>query len=436
MGHIAKWTDAVTNRIVGGKKKDAYSRVENGMSDEEKARLDEIEKHVTDLYSQQDPNADVSALFKQHLLDFASKDFGPNPSPEQMEQATSFIDQVYTNPAQAALKTQQGDIESQNQALAASMGRNGNLDASTRAAIANAQMRGQLDLNQQRGSLIGNTALDFNNRAYLRAGDQLNALGSGSNFLNNLTQQSLNNKLALLNARSNIGNVYQNERFQNRITGGGGTSSGILTNISAIRDGVENVSGIQSGRGLVGGILGNSNWNPNGSAGPSANASGGGFNMMGGASSMGGMMFSGGGAMGGMSAAGGGGMMGGAAMGGGAAAGAGGGSAMGAGMGAGALAALSDKRAKKNINSSDDQVKGFLSKLKPSSFEYKDPKHGDGTQYGVMAQDLEKSDMGKSLVFEDGEGKKVDLSKATLALLASNAHLSKRLENLEKGKKS
>lgn len=238
---VGKAVGGATDFLVGGKPLDSYNRVEKPMSDEEKARYAEIEKVVNEMLAQPDANQDLNALFKQHLLDFTSKDFGPNPTPEQLQQATSFIDQTFTAPAQQQLTQLQNDTEAQAQAKAAAMGRNGNLDASTQAAVAAEMARANLGVNAERGNRIGNLALQYNDTAYNRAGGQLNSLAQGSNFLNSLTQQAFNNKLNLLNARSGIGSVFQNERFQNRIDGGGGHSSGLLTNINSVQNSLGDV---------------------------------------------------------------------------------------------------------------------------------------------------------------------------------------------------
>lgn len=107
--------------------------------------------------------------------------------------------------------------------------------------------------------------------------------------------------------------------------------------------------------------------------------------------------------------------------------------AAGAGIGA---AAASDERAKKNIQSADKQIRGLLSNLEPSTFEYKDPALGD-KRAGVMAQDLEKSEVGRTMVSDGPDGiKRVDIPSATSALLGTVAHLNRRLDKLEKGKRN
>lgn len=97
---------------------------------------------------------------------------------------------------------------------------------------------------------------------------------------------------------------------------------------------------------------------------------------------------------------------------------------------------FSDKESKMKAHLLDD----MMAKTKPYSFDYNadgrrlqkalgnDP---DGRQYGVMAQDLERSPVGRSMVIDTPEGKVVDTNKAAMASLAANARLNERVEELE-----
>lgn len=93
---------------------------------------------------------------------------------------------------------------------------------------------------------------------------------------------------------------------------------------------------------------------------------------------------------------------------------------------------ISDKGAKKDVSPADDQMEDFLDKLKPFTYKYKDPSHGEGTTTGVMAQDLEKSKVGSDMVHDTPSGlKAVDIKKSIAASLAAHAHLHERLKKLE-----
>ncbi len=109
-----------------------------------------------------------------------------------------------------------------------------------------------------------------------------------------------------------------------------------------------------------------------------------------------------------------------------------GGIAQGAGA---AFGKTSDKRAKKDIKNSSADVQKFLDALSAKKYKYKDenaPGAGHGEQYGIMAQDLEKSQMGKSFVKELNGVKTVDTVQGFGAVLAAQSELNKRLKELEK----
>lgn len=109
-----------------------------------------------------------------------------------------------------------------------------------------------------------------------------------------------------------------------------------------------------------------------------------------------------------------------------------------AGASAASGAAASDKNAKTDIesansNSIESKLDELLSELKSYKYKYKNPeKYGDGEQIGVMAQDLEKSDLGQEFVEENDEGvKTVDYGKMAGTQLAGLVDLYKRVKKLE-----
>lgn len=74
----------------------------------------------------------------------------------------------------------------------------------------------------------------------------------------------------------------------------------------------------------------------------------------------------------------------------------------------------------------------MLDRLDPQSFRYRDPRVGAGENFGVMAQDLERSKIGRSLVEEDPWGRKtVNTDRGFGAVLAAQANLNERLRALE-----
>lgn len=94
-------------------------------------------------------------------------------------------------------------------------------------------------------------------------------------------------------------------------------------------------------------------------------------------------------------------------------------------------AVFSDKNMKENIESPDSStIQMFLDKLKPYKYNYKqDPM--EEPQIGVMAQDLEKSDLGEEFVEEVDGNKMVDYGKMASTQMAAIADLHQRLKRLE-----
>ena len=90
---------------------------------------------------------------------------------------------------------------------------------------------------------------------------------------------------------------------------------------------------------------------------------------------------------------------------------------------------------------SDEKTKNvekMLDKLTPYIYEYKqkyqdDPRAGEGKHIGVMAQDLEKSDLGKTMVAKDQNNiKNIKIDPQTIGvLLASVAYLNSKVKKLE-----
>ncbi len=109
--------------------------------------------------------------------------------------------------------------------------------------------------------------------------------------------------------------------------------------------------------------------------------------------------------------------------------------------GAGALLARSDKENKKEIKpgNATDAIDQFMNALKSYTYEYKEgQKKEEGTPKGevtsVMAQDLEKSDIGKQMVIDTPDGKMVNYAQGMAPLFAAIAELNKRTKKLEGSK--
>jgi hypothetical protein len=97
------------------------------------------------------------------------------------------------------------------------------------------------------------------------------------------------------------------------------------------------------------------------------------------------------------------------------------------------------KQAPSKLPSAKKEVNDFLDKLSARQFEYKDaslPGTAEGTRYGITAQDLERSSLGKTLVKNTAQGKMVDTVQGFGAVLAAQAELNRRLKKIEGKKKA
>lgn len=92
---------------------------------------------------------------------------------------------------------------------------------------------------------------------------------------------------------------------------------------------------------------------------------------------------------------------------------------------------MSDERAKKNITPADDDIKELLDVIEAHSYEYKDAKYGAGVYASPMAQELEKTKLGKGLVVDTFNGKMVDYGRGLGTIMATQAFLYRKLKALE-----
>jgi hypothetical protein len=112
------------------------------------------------------------------------------------------------------------------------------------------------------------------------------------------------------------------------------------------------------------------------------------------------------------------------------------GMAGGAAMG---LVGLSDVRAKKDISPADvtNMMAPGRSALATArsapayTYEYRDPANGEGPKVGPMAQDLERTPLGNTLVKETPQGKAVDGGRAGLVALSAAGEQQNQLDALQ-----
>lgn len=111
-------------------------------------------------------------------------------------------------------------------------------------------------------------------------------------------------------------------------------------------------------------------------------------------------------------------------------------------VGGSAALALSDENMKEEVKTSKDDagklVESFMDALKSYSYKYKKEADGasgkknpEGEVTSVMAQDLEKSELGKKMVQDTPKGKVVDYAQGMAPLFAAIAELNERTKKLE-----
>lgn len=94
--------------------------------------------------------------------------------------------------------------------------------------------------------------------------------------------------------------------------------------------------------------------------------------------------------------------------------------------------ALSDETKKTEIEPADSDVKKFMDSIGAHSYEYKDKKFGEGRFVSPMAQELERTPIGKSAIVETKDGKMVNYARLGGITLSSVAMLNSEREEHEK----
>lgn len=100
----------------------------------------------------------------------------------------------------------------------------------------------------------------------------------------------------------------------------------------------------------------------------------------------------------------------------------------------GAMAMMSDERVKTHMGSGSAATSDFLGSLAPTSYRYKEGVPGESPnadRFGILAQDVGRTPMGRSLIEETPIGKAINVPHATGALLAGEGELYARQRRLE-----
>lgn len=233
MSDVGDFFGGATDFLVGtSKDQKKFGKMSAGEID----RQADIENKIDTAYGvagQQDASA---VDFRQLLSNFISKDYGESPTPEQIAQASAFVDQTFTAPAQNVVAQNNTDYNNTARATAAAMGRNPNLDIATQQAMLDQTNRADLGIQAERGNRIAQETTG----QFTRGLQQLQGAQQGSMFLTGLQNQAMANRLALLDAKSNVGNFFQNERAN---TGNRNTTTGALGALKSISSTTKSIAG-------------------------------------------------------------------------------------------------------------------------------------------------------------------------------------------------
>lgn len=96
---------------------------------------------------------------------------------------------------------------------------------------------------------------------------------------------------------------------------------------------------------------------------------------------------------------------------------------------------MSDRTAKTDITDGTANIDEFVSALHSYGFKYNDERDGPGDRHGIMVQDIENTEIGRTLVRQLPGGKKgIDIAQGLGAALSGIARLNQKIEEL-KGRK-
>lgn len=171
----------------------------------------------------------LNDLFRNTLVKFAASDFGSKPTPDQIAEATSYVDQTFTVPAQRVFDQQISKFEQGQAQKAAALGRT-SLDSAYQNDTRNAVANTAADLGAQRGVQIAQKTNDI---AYTQPMQNLNSLGQSSNFFNTQLQNAINNRVGLLNLATGQQSLGQNIRLNTGTSTTGGTNTSLGTSLGS-----------------------------------------------------------------------------------------------------------------------------------------------------------------------------------------------------------
>lgn len=212
-------------------------------------QFSQLGSQLQDLFGQSSDNAaQVNNLFRDALIKFSTGNL--QPTADQIQQSTQFVDQTFTAPASQQFGKFVNQAAETQANRAAASGRSSQ-DTAYQREFAATTSDAANSLAAQRGNLIAQQA---QNLAVNQPMQQLNSLLQGAQYFNTPLQQSIANRLNLLNASTS----QQNTDLQRQYYSGGysqnqnGTSNSETQKQASLGDTIGSLAG---SAGKVGGLI-------------------------------------------------------------------------------------------------------------------------------------------------------------------------------------
>lgn len=252
MGAISKAVGGVTKTLFGGgsQTSTASSSVNAAPASAEELQLQKAlmqeSNPSTSPFAQSE--GDLSNAFKQQLAKFLATNNG-QLDPNVLKQATEYVDQTFTNPAQASFDKWQRQFQANQYEQAAVMGRQPTDSSLEALRYVNAQDQ-QNNIANERANRIAQRS---DVMGYQRPMESLN-------FISSLNDQAFKNRLNLMNLQSGLYNQMQNFRLgtasRSQTNTTSGQDNGILGGLAGMAKGFGGLGGIASAAMSGGGFLG------------------------------------------------------------------------------------------------------------------------------------------------------------------------------------
>lgn len=183
--------------------------------------MQDLDGYLQQIFGNASKNSqDIDKLFKDALTRYATGSSAPTP--EELQNATDFIDQTFTKGAQTQYTRFLDEAQNRITDRAASLGRS-STDLGYQREFASEAGRAAQDLSDQRGSMIAQRADPY---------AKLGGLMQGAQYFNTPLQQAIGNRLALGNYATGLQQMGLGRRQYEGTLTSKGTGSTILPEAS------------------------------------------------------------------------------------------------------------------------------------------------------------------------------------------------------------